>query len=160
MSIDGGGQTVRRGRPGHSRDRPLTRQRTGTGRPSRRATQGFTLLEVLLALTVIGMLMVGVLGAVSAGLRAEAAATDAREIASLSGDLLHSLALLPAEELMALDGGETRLDPPFQAYRWSARTRRRSAAPSLVEVDLVVKGPGRSIELFTLVHRPAAGGRE
>lgn len=112
-----------------------------------------------MALTVVGMLVVGVLGALAAGLRAEAAATEAREVASLSSDLLTSLTLLPADELLALDGRETRLDPPFEDYRWSARTRRSPAVPGLVEVRLAVDGPGRSVELLTVLHRPDNGER-
>ena len=92
------------------------------------ARAGFSLLEVLLALLVLGLSLVAFFGAVGQGM---AVVTAAREYET-ARTLMHQLDLMEPLDLDDLDRGEFsgRFAGDFQAYRW-----RRIVEPVGAEAD-------------------------
>lgn len=122
------------------------------GRPRQRM-RGFTLLEVLVALAVVGSVTVALLGTVSAATRAGDEAVDLRRGAVLADDVLSRLKLLSRDELEVLTPEPRRFEPPFEEYRWSAQTSRMEGESDLVRLRVEVRGPGPTFRVATLVHR-------
>lgn len=84
---------------------------------------GFTLVEVLVALTVVSIIGLSTLAAVSASARSAVRAADSQVAAVLADELLAEISLLP-------DAGDERagadhpLGAPFEHFRWQVFVRR------------------------------------
>lgn len=124
---------------------------------------GFTLLEVLVALAILGTVVAGWLAAFGSELRTMARSSEVVTAASLARERLASIELLAAHRLPSLpDSLEAGAFPePLEMYRWAA-SARAVRGRSLVELDVTVSGPGASRRLTTLVpvSRPSFGGPE
>ena len=133
---------------------PFRRRMSRSPLPPAAGHSGFTLIEVLVSVTILSIGIVVVLQALQS---AAVAASEAR--ASLRTMTLTSAKLAEAEE--AIQRGEmppTResgvFPSPFDAYFWE---RRVSEAESSVVGDV----PGRLLEVSVLVGREGvSGGRE
>jgi prepilin-type N-terminal cleavage/methylation domain-containing protein len=116
--------------------------------------EGYTLLEVVAALVVIGIALAGALGAAAADLRASRRAADAVEAAALAEDLLARMELLSADELAALGVGMVnRFEAPMDRFQWRADVAAVNGEPGLIEVRVSVRGPEVSVEVSTRVAR-------
>jgi general secretion pathway protein I len=130
--------------------------------------QGFTLLEVLVAVAIAGMAIVGLFEAASGGLLAADTASRAEEAVQRAQSHLAAVgrnAALTQGEFTDDDGG---------GYRWRLRVRpvatRQALAPdgnsaatsTLYDVEVAILWPGRkgerSVVLRTLRLGTAAGG--
>lgn len=131
-------------------------------------SNGFTLLEVVVALAIAGLALVGLFRAGSGGLLAVDTAARAEEAVQRAQSHLAAVgrdAALVAGEFTGEDGG---------GYRWALRVRplttRQSLAPdgvsssitTLFNVEVAISWPGRagerSVVLRTLRLGSAAGG--
>ncbi|HEX8358814.1 MAG TPA: type II secretion system protein [Longimicrobium sp.] len=116
---------------------------------------GFTLLEVVVALTLAATVLTAALGVSAAELRASRRAGQAHEMASLADDLLARADLATGSELSAWSGGVTgRFAPSMERYAWRIRTAGVPGHEGLVSVEAEVTGPSSRIAVQTRVARP------
>lgn len=118
--------------------------------------QGFTLLEAVVALAILGLASVAALSALSAELRTAHGARRALEAASLAQDRLATLELLPADELRPLPDSlrRGRFREPFAEYAWEASVREIPAEHDLYEAAVRVEWDSGSYPLHVLLYRP------
>lgn len=110
---------------------------------SGRNSSGFTLIEVVAALAVVGLLLAGSLGAAAADARASRKAADVTEASALAEDLLFRTPFLRWDSLTAFGTqGEGRFAAPLERYRWSIETAPVPGEPELVEATVVVSWEG------------------
>jgi prepilin-type N-terminal cleavage/methylation domain-containing protein len=112
----------------------LARANAGEARVNSRLGRcGFTLLEVVVALAMVGIACVAALEAFGAEVRGADQARQALPAAALAQERLGRLALLPTLELAHLPDSLARgtFAPPFDGYGWHA-----VAGPVLGEQDL------------------------
>lgn len=115
---------------------------------------GFTLLEALVALLVVGLAVAGSLQAVSRALGSQAQATRHAEAAALAESRLNEVSLMDVDSLRELDGARRRTRTLA-----GRRYRQRSWARPLEEENLwrvttrVEWNDGR-VELETVFFRP------
>lgn len=121
--------------------------------------RGFTLLEAVAALVIIGLSGAAALAAFGAELRASARVRHAQESEALATHQLTTLRLLPASLLERLPDSVAsgRFAPPFAEYQWRASTARRSE--ELVELQVEVAWDGGVYALTTLRHAPRPEAR-
>jgi prepilin-type N-terminal cleavage/methylation domain-containing protein len=116
---------------------------------------GFTLIEALVALVIVGVLVVGSVDAFGAGLRAQRSADRHLEAITLADARLSELAALPADSLPRHPSVEEgRFAAPFHAYGWRTMTRRLSGSGALWAVSARVFWDGGEEALETVLYRP------
>lgn len=123
-----------------------------------RTRPGFTLLESLVALVVVGLALLTTVAAVSRARRTQHDAVEALRLAALADARMSELALLPADSVAsyrtAREGG---FAPPVGRHRWRALLRDEPGTPGLVRAAVLVAGPGGEYTLETLLHYPEGG---
>lgn len=141
-------------RPGRARSRSRSGERGG-GSVGR---SGFTLIEVLAALILVGVAAVAVAG-MGAELRTWFGVRQHVDGVALAEAKLAEVAALPTPALLRLgDRAGGRFAAPFGAYHWEARARRAPDAPAVVQAGVMVDWPGGRYVLTTELYRPEAGG--
>lgn len=118
--------------------------------------RGFTLIEVVAALTIVGAVLVTLIAAVGGDLRASQRVRDSQQITAATELILERLRLRSREELRKADDRWRRLAPPPEHYRWRADISKVVAEPGLLEVTLHVQRVegDEEIILVTRVFRP------
>lgn len=109
--------------------------------------QGFTLLEVMVALAILGTAVAALLSLLAAGTGLQHRAEVRVLAAELADERLQAL-VLDGEAAV----GQGAFPPPHAAFRWNAR-RARGPVDGTVLAEVVVVGTGDSVHLAT-VHRP------
>lgn len=128
------------------------------------AEQGFTLVEVVVALVILGMAVVAMLEATSGTLRTQAAVERSREAVALAEWRMNHLAALPVESLTTFlvgRSGEVVLEE--RRYVWKAVVRPAGGGEHLLEAAVVLEWEGGSVALETVLFRGDLGlleGRE
>lgn len=116
---------------------------------------GFTLLEALVALMVVGLAVAGSLEAASRALAAQGEATRRAEATALAEERLNEIAVLPRDSLPGLgSGGWIRLDLAGRVYRRRSSAGRAGDDGDLWRVTTRVAWSGGSVELTTIFYRP------
>jgi prepilin-type N-terminal cleavage/methylation domain-containing protein len=116
---------------------------------------GFTLLEAMVALLILGLALTPLLSAVTDGLRRQARLAEVNESVSLAEAKMAELALVPADSIAAYVRPRSGWFPaPFGGYRWRALLRPDPASPALVRGAVLVEWRGGSYSLETIFHRP------
>jgi type II secretory pathway pseudopilin PulG len=116
---------------------------------------GFTVLEALIALVIIGFTVVTTVEALGGGLRAERQVSRHLEAVALAESRLNELGVLPRDSIAYYAGGRDGVfAPPFESYRWRATIEPVAGSRSLVRADVTVSWQGGSYALQTLFHRP------
>lgn len=128
---------------------------SGGGRPGVRRADGarlppgFTLLEVVVALGVLGALLIVGLASLQVGMSARTEAAEHARLRVLAGEKLAQAAALPATDLRSLAGRtEGAFDPPLGDAAWILRihevTEEEGVAPlpPLPEPEELPRGPG------------------
>ena len=118
--------------------------------------RGFTLLEALVAVMIVGLTAVAALETVSAELRTASRAKHALHATALAEYRIETLRLLSPAELRSLPDSLERGDfaPPLERYRWTATTREVPGEPGLYDARVVVTWHGGSFPLSTKLYRP------
>lgn len=116
--------------------------------------RGFTLLEALVAMTIVGMVSIGTLGSMSAAIRVSDLAVDALVADELAEERLASLLALPAEVLSDSADGRGHASP-IDGWSWRA-TVSPAPASSMAVLRVEVFGPNALAEASLL--RPSTGG--
>jgi general secretion pathway protein I len=121
--------------------------------------RGFTLLETVVALAIVGLAVVAALEAFGAELRTSARAHRALESEALAGERLARLRLLAAEELASLSDSMARgrFPTPFADYQWAADAAPVLGEPELYEVSVRVTWDDGHYGLRTRLHRRPIG---
>ncbi len=118
--------------------------------------RGFTLLEALIAVVIVGLAGVAALETVGAELRTAARARHAHHAAALAEYRLETLRVLSPAELRSipdsLAGGA--FAPPLERYRWTASAREVPGEAGLYDARVVVRWSGGAFPLETRLYRP------
>lgn len=120
---------------------------TGMGR------RGFTLLEVVVALTVTGVVLSAVLGISAATLRASRRAVAEASAAALAESVLEGQRL-ELRALLVSGNQEGRFPPPFEEYTWHASARPVPEEERLIGIRVEVVWPEGEFTLETRARRP------
>lgn len=123
---------------------------------SRPGREGFTLLEAVVALVIVGLTATAVLTAVGAELRGAARAQRGLEAAALAEYRLGTLQLREPAALYPLADSlaRGRFAPPFEEYRWSATVRPVRGELALFDLAIRVEWEGGTYPLHTRLYRP------
>lgn len=127
-------------------------------RPRRRVGRvGFTLIEVVVAVTILATAMVAWLAAHGAELRTLATARELNLAVELAEDRMAALEMLGRDRLPSLpdslEGG--RFAAPFAHMAWTARAEEVPVS-DLLELRVVVRWERGEHELTRVVHRRRA----
>lgn len=118
--------------------------------------RGFTLLEVMVALTLVGGLVAAGLGVAAADARASRRAVALHEASALAEELLARASLASGAQLAGWARGvEGSFPPPMEHYGWRLSTTRAGGEGELVEVAATVWWGEGSLPVSTrVVPRP------
>ena len=116
----------------------------------------FTLLEVVVALMIVGMAAVATLSAFATELRTAEKSRGALEAASLAQGRIAMLELLPPELLTALPDSSSSgyFEPPFESYGWVASVAQVTNESYLFEASVTVGWPNGRYTIKTRMYRP------
>jgi prepilin-type N-terminal cleavage/methylation domain-containing protein len=120
-------------------------------RPDRaRRRAGFTMLEAVVALAIVGLVCVGVLGAYAGSLRADTAAVDRLPLESLAVERLAAVDIVAGSLAHLPDSvAHGAFNAPYEGARWDVDTRDVREVPGLVEIDVSVHDANESFTLHT-----------
>lgn len=123
---------------------------------SRVAVQGFTLVEAMVALALVGLVAVAVLAQTAGSTRAAADSAETLTATALAEHRLETLRLLDTRELTPLADSlrRGRFAAPMEGYAWLASVERVRDEPELVDVSVLVEWTGGSFPLRTRWYRP------
>lgn len=120
---------------------------------SREGEGGFTLIEALVALVVLGLVVVTMAAASSQALRVEGATLDHRRAAALADAKMSEIAALPPAGLRTYaEGLAGRFGEGNERFAWSARVTEVPESPHLFRAVLRVAWDGGSMEVATVLH--------
>lgn len=121
---------------------------------------GFTLLEAMVSLTIIGLVAIGALEAFAAETLAARQARLTIPAVAVAAEQLARLELLDAPSLFALpDSLESgKITDGGHSYEWRASVARVPQEPDLYALNIEVKWEAGSYSLATQAYRPHAGG--
>lgn len=128
--------------------------------PPTQPTAGFTILEAIVAVTIVGVAAVASLAAFGSQLRAGARAQVALEAEALAEEQVAGIRLLPASSLEALpDSLRSGTFPqPFERYQWSSTVQTVAHEADIHEARVTVRWPDGEYNLATRLHRPLRAG--
>ncbi len=117
--------------------------------------RGFTLLEAVVALLIIGIAAITALEAVGGELRSHERVQRALEAESLADYQLAATQMLFYEDFVAFPDSlaHGRFAAPFDAYAWTTTVIPVVNEENLFQVDLEVTWQGGSYDLNTMVYR-------
>ena len=124
---------------------------------SRRLRQrsGFTVLESLIALVIVGFAVVATVEALGGGLRAERQVSHHLEAVALADSRMNELGILERDSIASYAGGRNGVFArPFQLYQWRATIQPVPGARSLFRADVAVSWQGGSYALQSVFYRP------
>ncbi|HEU4556786.1 MAG TPA: type II secretion system protein [Longimicrobium sp.] len=129
-----------------------------TGGPARRGRvrdqRGFTLLEAMLALVIVGVALVPLLRSIGTGVREQGRLRAHLDAVALAESRMSELALVPPDSIRAWARPRQGWFPePFQGYRWSAVLRQDERSAALVRGAVVVRWKDGEYSLETVFHR-------
>ena len=130
----------------------------GYGRCDAMARYAFTLMEVVVAIIIVGMTSVATLSAFATELRTAETSRSALEAASLGDTRIALLELTPAEDLLTLpDTSKSgRFDQPFESYEWAASVKKVVNETDLYDAAVRVTWANGSYAIGTRMYRPAS----
>ncbi len=121
---------------------------------SRSAADGFTLLEVMVALAILSAVVVVGLESVGVGAAVRARAAEYAAPRSLAEQKLAELAALSGSELLARQGiRDGSFDPPFAEARWTVEVKEAEPGTGLFLVQVDVQLRGARLRASTYLNR-------
>ena len=120
-----------------------------------RTRAGFSLLEAVIALAIVGVTSVAALAAAGAELRATELARFAVEAEALATDRLAAVTILTAEELRQMPDSiaSGRFDPPFDTYKWRVDSEQTLGEEGLTDVTVTIEWPSGTYAMRTKLYR-------
>jgi prepilin-type N-terminal cleavage/methylation domain-containing protein len=119
-----------------------------------RARRGFTLLEAVVALAIIGLVCVGVLDAYGATLRADVTAAERLPLAALAEERIAALDLASGSlERLPDSLARGRFEVPYHTATWETELRRVRQSETLYDVTVRVRDGDDVFTLRTRRHR-------
>ena len=129
--------------------------RRGLQRLKRRdASGGFTLLEAVVALAILGVVLVAALEAAGQALRTQAVAQRHVEAVGLAESKMNALVASPLDSLgwySTTRSGRNAL--ASNSYTWRVITRQDPEAPQLWEAAVLIEWDGGEFDLETTFYR-------
>lgn len=117
--------------------------------------RGFTLAESMVALLILGVALVPLSGALADGLAVRQRVDGQLEAVALAEARMNELALLPPDSVAAwLRPREGGHPAPLEGYRWRALLRPLPESPALYQAAVLVRWPGGSYALETVLRIP------
>jgi type II secretion system protein I len=118
--------------------------------------RGFTLLEAVVALAILGLAGVAALEALGGEVRGAERARTASTAAALAQDRLAALSLLRRTDLDPLPDSLARgaFEPPLEKYRWTAKVQSVFGETDLYEARVEVVSDDARYDLTTRIYRP------
>ncbi len=134
--------------------RIVNERRSGSSALPSQEAQAFTLIEVMLAITIFFMAMFAILGVLTSGVRA---ATLLRNNGPTAGMVIAQLSATNKLEQGSVSG-TFRDIPIYKDYRWVSNVHE-VATNGLFQVDVVVvdQNGNQSSMLSALLYRPDSG---
>jgi len=122
----------------------------------RRVEHGFTLIEAVVALTIVGIAGVGALEALGAEVRGAERAREAYIVAGLGQDRLAAVTVVSPSDMLHLPDSVARgtFPPPFDGYRWTTSVEPLFGAPDLYAVRIAISGARAEYAIETRLYRP------
>lgn len=122
-----------------------------------RAREAFTLMEVVVAVIIVGMTAIATLSTFATELRTADRSRSALEAAALAQQRLAFLQVMPPEDLVALaDTSKSGVfDPPFESYSWGANVTRVPSEPDLFDATVQINWTTGSYDIATRMYRSA-----
>ena len=115
---------------------------------------GFTLLETLVALALLGAVVVVGLESIGVGASARKRAADYAELRLLAEGKLEAAAIRFAQDREGLLGvTKGGFEAPFENANWRLEIREEETGSGLFVLDLEVRTPDASLGLVTYVNR-------
>jgi prepilin-type N-terminal cleavage/methylation domain-containing protein len=124
--------------------------------------RGFSLLEAVAAVAVVGMTAVGALSAAGSELRTAARARRALEVEALATARLDFMSLLYDADLQSLPDSVAKgtFDKPLGEYSWTATSAAYSDQAGVYDVRVTIKWTdGEYTERTYMYRRPATATR-
>jgi len=123
---------------------------------SRPGSEGFTILEAVVALAIVGLSGVAALEAVAGEIRGIDRAREAYTTAALAQDRLAAIAVLPMENLNPLPDSLAHgtFAAPFKNYRWTATLRPLFGESDMYDVIVTIDGDRAHYSVATRLYRP------
>lgn len=133
-------------------------QKSTSARQRIPARDAFTLMEVVVAVIIVGMTSVATLSAFATELRTAETSRLALEAASLAESRLAILEVTPPEELPVLPDSSRKgqFEPPFEQYEWTATVTRVVNETDLFDAMVRVTWPNGNYAIATRMYRPVA----
>ena len=126
-----------------------------TGKCGITARPGFTLLEAIVAMTIISLVAVATLAEVGAQLRSTDHAKRTTEAVALAEDRLANIRVLSAADLQSLPdsvaGG--RFPPPLDSYVWHTTVQPFADQTGLNVVTVQIEWPGGAYTLTSRIYQ-------
>jgi type II secretion system protein I len=121
-----------------------------------RARPGFTLLEAVVALTIVSITAISALAAVGAELRTAERARRALAAEALAKYRLATVELLSSKDAARLPDSLAKgtFAAPFAEYRWTASAAPRRNTPAMYDVTVRVAWDGGEYALDERLYRP------
>lgn len=112
---------------------------------------GFTLIEAVVALAIIGVVAIGAFVTVGTQLRTEARAQGVWAAEALAEERMASLVLADARTLKMLPDSlrRGRFAPPYMMYLWTAEARVVPRERDLWDIAVTVRSPENRVTLRT-----------
>ena len=122
-----------------------------------RGERGFSLLEAVAALVILGLTGVAALAALGAELRTADRVNRSLPAVALTRDRLTAIRLLPPEAMERLPDSLSQgtFAPPFEEYRWEAASRAVPEEEGLFDISVTVSWDDGFYPLQTRLYRPA-----
>jgi type II secretory pathway pseudopilin PulG len=137
-------------------NRPSVRRSVG---PSiRQSIAGFSLLEAVVAVMIVGLASVSALAAFGAQFRAAARVRNALEAEALAQERLSAIVVTPSIAFPSLPDSlrSGEFPPPFNRYHWEATARSVRNEAALFDITATVLWVGGSYRLDSRLYRPVS----